>query len=226
MKLTNQQIALIDETLVLNGLTYDDIKLEVTDHIASEIEFIMEENTLSFEENLKMVFKKWESQLKPTTYGLWLGYAYTGPKMVMDKMVDLTKSELKWGLSLAFFSTLIIWLIYKTDNNASILLVFGMLLRTLLLIVAVTIIYFRVTLSKSKAKTIYSTLFNRRFYITLLFSIQILSTIFRAVPLNKSIESKVLMLVFPFLFILFSINSLRILYNHYMIEEKLSISKS
>jgi hypothetical protein len=42
-----------------------------------------------------------ESQLKPTTYGLWLGYAYTGPKMVMDKMVDLTKSELKWGLSLA-----------------------------------------------------------------------------------------------------------------------------
>jgi hypothetical protein len=41
MKLTNQQIAFIDETLVLNGLTYDDIKLEVMDHIASEIEFLM-----------------------------------------------------------------------------------------------------------------------------------------------------------------------------------------
>jgi hypothetical protein len=35
----------------------------------------MEENTLSFEENLKR-FKKW-NHLKPTTYGLWLGYTYT-----------------------------------------------------------------------------------------------------------------------------------------------------
>jgi hypothetical protein len=40
MKLTNQQIAFIDETLVLNSLTYDDIKLEVMDHIASEIEVL------------------------------------------------------------------------------------------------------------------------------------------------------------------------------------------
>ena len=40
MKLTNQQIALIDETLVLNGLIYDDIKLEIMDHIASEIEVL------------------------------------------------------------------------------------------------------------------------------------------------------------------------------------------
>jgi hypothetical protein len=37
MKLTNQQIALIDETLVLNGVTYDDIKLELVDH-TTEIE--------------------------------------------------------------------------------------------------------------------------------------------------------------------------------------------
>jgi hypothetical protein len=37
MKLTNQQIATIDETLVLNGVTYDDIKLELVDH-TTEIE--------------------------------------------------------------------------------------------------------------------------------------------------------------------------------------------
>ncbi len=38
MKLTTEQITQIEETLVLNGLIYDDIKLEITDHIASEIE--------------------------------------------------------------------------------------------------------------------------------------------------------------------------------------------
>jgi hypothetical protein len=36
MKLTNQQT--IEETLVLNGVVYDDIKLELIDHIATEIE--------------------------------------------------------------------------------------------------------------------------------------------------------------------------------------------
>jgi hypothetical protein len=38
MKLTNQQIETIEETLVLNGVVYDDIKLELVDHIATEIE--------------------------------------------------------------------------------------------------------------------------------------------------------------------------------------------
>jgi hypothetical protein len=38
MKLTNQQIETIEETLVLNGVVYDDIKLELIDHIATEIE--------------------------------------------------------------------------------------------------------------------------------------------------------------------------------------------
>ena len=38
MKLTNRTNYQIEETLVLNGLIYDDIKLEVIDHIASEIE--------------------------------------------------------------------------------------------------------------------------------------------------------------------------------------------
>jgi hypothetical protein len=40
MKLTNQQITTIEQTLVLNGVVYDDIKLELLDHIATEIESI------------------------------------------------------------------------------------------------------------------------------------------------------------------------------------------
>ncbi len=40
-KLTAEQIAIIDETLVLKKLIYHDIKYEVVDHIASEIETIM-----------------------------------------------------------------------------------------------------------------------------------------------------------------------------------------
>ena len=47
MKLTTEQITQIDETLILNSLKYDDIKLEVTDHIASEIEFLKTQRSSS-----------------------------------------------------------------------------------------------------------------------------------------------------------------------------------
>lgn len=47
MKLTNEHITQIDETLILNGLKYDNIKLEVTDHIASEIEFLKTQRSSS-----------------------------------------------------------------------------------------------------------------------------------------------------------------------------------
>jgi hypothetical protein len=40
----------IEQTLVLNGVVYDDIKLELLDHIATEIESLIDE-VLSFEEN-------------------------------------------------------------------------------------------------------------------------------------------------------------------------------
>ena len=38
MKLTQEQIEFIDSILLLNGIKYDDVKLEMMDHIASEIE--------------------------------------------------------------------------------------------------------------------------------------------------------------------------------------------
>jgi hypothetical protein len=34
----------IEQTLVLNGVVYDDIKLELLDHIATEIESIIDES--------------------------------------------------------------------------------------------------------------------------------------------------------------------------------------
>ena len=58
MKLTTEQIALIEETLVLNGLKYYDIKLEVTDHIASEIEERLCDEKSSFEVIFDEVLQK------------------------------------------------------------------------------------------------------------------------------------------------------------------------
>ncbi|MBG6111749.1 hypothetical protein IWX84_002637 [Flavobacterium sp. CG_9.10] len=226
MKLTTVQITQIEETLVLNGLKYDDIKLEVTDHIASEIEFLMEENTLSFNENLKIVFGKWKPQLKSTTYGLLLGYAYSGPKIAMEKMADFSKSELKWGFVLSIFSASIIVIINKIFNNINFLLMLGIIVKTLLFAITLLIIYYRVILSKSNWRTTYSVMFKRRIYLTLAHSISIWSGIFPIVPLNKSSEVKIFSLIIPLILILYGLNSLRFLHKHFQIEKKLSISNS
>jgi hypothetical protein len=76
MKLTNQQIETIEETLVLNGVVYDDIKLELIDHIATEIESEASIESKLFETVLKEVFDSWKPQLKPTSHKLLLGYGF------------------------------------------------------------------------------------------------------------------------------------------------------
>ena len=48
MKLTTEQIDHIEQTLVKNGLDFEDLKLELIDHIASEIEMTMTSDEMSF----------------------------------------------------------------------------------------------------------------------------------------------------------------------------------
>ncbi len=97
MKLSIGQIAVIESSLEYCGVKYEDIKLELTDHIASEIEEVMETNTLSFEENLKIIFDKWSSALKPS-YSFFIGLRNSYPKIVLDKKVLVVKKELFIGL--------------------------------------------------------------------------------------------------------------------------------
>ena len=102
-KLTAQQITVIEASLMYCGLKYDDLKLEVIDHISLEIESLMEENSLSFEENLKIVFDKWATDLRPSYY-FFTGIRNSYPKIVLDKMKTEAKRQLFIGflVSMAF----------------------------------------------------------------------------------------------------------------------------
>ena len=44
MKLTAEQIAIIDQTLIDKGVVYEEIKLELLDHIVTDIELETEES--------------------------------------------------------------------------------------------------------------------------------------------------------------------------------------
>lgn len=95
MKLTTTQIEEINETLIQKGLIYDDIKLEVIDHIASEIENELENNQSYFTEAFEDVFSKWQSELKLTSN--WWSSGFVAPKIVIDKYALQVKKQFKFA---------------------------------------------------------------------------------------------------------------------------------
>lgn len=119
MKLTTEQIKEIEGTLILYGIVYEDIKLEVLDHIATEIQALMDENTLSFDDNFKIAIDKWSQELKPS-YSIYTGLNVKYPKIVLDKKVSAIKKQLfiNFSISLIFLST---FLVLSTFYNAKLL---------------------------------------------------------------------------------------------------------
>jgi hypothetical protein len=63
MKLTTEQIAKIDDILGNQGLDFLDFKLEIKDHVATQIEDLCKNQNIGFEEALPIVLKEWESSL-------------------------------------------------------------------------------------------------------------------------------------------------------------------
>ncbi|MFC6877360.1 hypothetical protein [Flavobacterium myungsuense] len=89
MKLSQEQIAKIDEKLTLKGLVYEDIKLELLDHIASDTENVMTDKEIAFEIAFKDVFRKWKPQLQP--FKSWFLEYDKIPIIVTNKMINQVK---------------------------------------------------------------------------------------------------------------------------------------
>lgn len=92
MKLTTEQIECINQTLIKKGIKFDDIKIEVIDHIASEIECKMETNQQTFLEASHQVFDRWKPDFELTKAYFSLSTYY--PKLVSSKFRNQIVAEL------------------------------------------------------------------------------------------------------------------------------------
>lgn len=70
MKLNSEQIDLINRYLEQRNLDFLDFKLEVSDHIATSVETIMQERKLDFESAFTVASQPWEIALKEKK--LWI----------------------------------------------------------------------------------------------------------------------------------------------------------
>jgi len=228
MKLTTDQIAKIEETLVLNGVVYEDIKLELIDHIASDIEEIISKQGVVFEIALIHAFDKWEVQLRPTSNPLWAPSWLNGPKLFIDKWVKETKQQLfYWMLLSVVISLLTAWIIMQ--NKSSMFLVQLEKGYEILIILLLAFLFIgRYFIFKSPTKTIFSYMFKVHCLASviiltiLLFSIEF-DSYFIFAENQKFIMRRLFFSVWINIwYVVYSIYSFYFLINHFQFERKFS----
>jgi hypothetical protein len=100
MKLTAEQLDLIDRYLEQKNLDFLDIKLELKDHWACEIEALIQEKNMDFYEAVNLSFKKWKSSLSTSKNSWIINGRRTFPNIVYDK---LKNTYILINIAFAFF---------------------------------------------------------------------------------------------------------------------------
>lgn len=88
MKLNKEQVSKIDTILEKSGVVYIDYKYEILDHIATEVEQLMEETDRDFEYAFTLILEKWNPKLKKSSSTLF-GYLWEIPEILMQKAKKL-----------------------------------------------------------------------------------------------------------------------------------------
>jgi hypothetical protein len=217
MKLTTEQIAIIDETLVLNGVVYDDLKIEVLDHIASEIENEMEVTEKDFQEVCKQVFERWNGEFKLTRAFFSLNTYY--PKLAKSKFGNQLKSELIVALLfslLLFFSFQLI-----SDSNTKLQFLFWvkqLLLYTYIASMLFSFI-FKYFIFKSKITSTYKQLFDNRFAVVIVF----LNMIFFNDNIPQDVTNQNLFVVTIGCLFVYIISVVYLGFKHFKFENKINM---
>ena len=158
MKLTTEQINKIDTFLERNDVKYLDIKLELLDHIASQIEALISEQNSSFEEAFTKITAHWRPRFSSSTSFL-IGLIYSFPKIVLDRLVKRAKKQ---TLFLFCFGGLYcVPMVYYKDYFQATLGPFEVLIDTIALVASVILSYIVIKINIHSKPTSYRFLVNQ-----------------------------------------------------------------
>ena len=223
MKLTTEQLSQIDETLVLNGLNYDDLKLEVQDHIATEREILMEENTLSFNTNQKIVFEKWKPELHPLFSGL---IGFTNPRIMTVKCHKIIKRQLFTVIIISSLITLASMLFVRNSSYALVLTNIQGALRSFVLVEFCLVILAWCLSWKSNLQTTYCYLMKKKSFGLILFLFMIGIGLFPVRLNHPAAKIAFISVFFAITYVLITGIYLRLAHKHLQFKKKLSISNA
>ena len=221
MKLITEQIAKMDETLVLSGVVYDDIKIELTDHIASEIEKNIGENDILFEEAFINAFDNWKEQLRPSS-SKWLGSKNVAPRIVIDKMILNSKKLISIAIVFVFITTIVLTALVRNFNNEIAIENIRMTLRIVFLLELFFIVFCKYLIWKSKSVTSFVFIYKKLNFSALgllfLLGIGLMPLMRTKVDLEINLSSNFLTSIY----FIWPICYIRLAYNHFQFERKFS----
>jgi len=191
MKLTVEQIDKIDVILDKLGLDFLDIKLEIKDHIACQVEEEMKLNQSDFNSALLLILEQWETKLV-LSESLFISNKRTFPKIVIQQ---LFKRFLIYNITL-LVSILMVSLVYinflkNFEHEALFTNSFKWVYGFCFLMCFVL----KIKIDLKKIRTSYSYMFNQNFW---LFTIYFFMFILLSGFMNFFLFS-IFIVVFPYL---------------------------
>ena len=158
MKLSPSQIETIDVFLYKNNVKYIDIKLELLDHIASQIEVVMSNQNNSFEEAYDIVTTNWSPRFRSNS-SFFIGLVYFFPQIVLDRLVARVK---KLTLFIFCFTALFsIPMFFYKDYSRLILRPFDGLFSSLTIVLSLFFSFFLIKINVQSKPTSYRFLVNQ-----------------------------------------------------------------
>jgi hypothetical protein len=220
MKLSKEQIAKIEETLVLNGVVYDDIKLELIDHIATEIENNIDENNILFEAAFYQTFENWKQQLSPRS-SLWIGTNDVAPQIVIDKIILSSKKLFLRALFFVFITTIVITALVRNFNNELALENIRKLLRVVFILELLFVLVCKFLIWKSKSITSYRLIYKKQNIFSLgLLLIFLGIGILPLIPTKADLGINLASNFFASIYFILPLFYIKIAFNHFQFERK------
>ena len=216
MKLTAEQIECINQTLIKKGIKFDDLKIEVLDHIASQIESEMKTTQTTFSEAFNKVFERWNVEFMPTRAYFSLNTFY--PKLARTKFGNQLKLELITAISLSLI--LILSFQILPDSNARFQFIFWIkkvFFYAYFGTIAAMFI-FKFLNQKSKISSTYKYLFDKQFVSIFCW----LFFVFNDRVPNSYVVQNIMVLLISFSF-MFLISNVYLGFKHYQFQKKFAI---
>ena len=113
MQLNSEQVELINSFLVKNEVVFDDMRFEIIDHIATDVEENYSE--IPFHEAIKIVLKKWEAQIKLAD-SFWVSSKDSFPQIILSKLKRLFIPQVALFITVVIIGFLLKWYVPNTKN--------------------------------------------------------------------------------------------------------------
>jgi hypothetical protein len=154
MELNKEQLQRVEHYLNVKDITYIDLRMEVFDHIVSDIEAIMIDENAVFETAFYSVRSKWNKYLEETS-SFYFGIMYAAPKVLIEKAKKVFKKHF-FMLFASYFIPLTIFSYMDYSFSESSQYYFNKGFKVASILFLIICFYVFIKKNKPKIKTTYS----------------------------------------------------------------------